>query len=148
MGRFVKNTRVPTVGAASYGAVMPFGTSATRPTAPIPGDFRFNTDNSVVEVYYSGAWNSMTRVGLVTVVKDTFTGDGATTNYFISKFYTTGQEAELLVFVGGVHQNPGVAYTVNNNVISFTSAPPLGQSALVFHGYASTGTAASTSVVA
>ena len=41
MGRFLKNRLVRTAG---YGAVMPYGTTALRPTNPIDGDFRFNKD--------------------------------------------------------------------------------------------------------
>ena len=72
MGRFVKNTRLPTVGGVTYGAVMPGGATTLRPTAPVPGEFRFNTDNNVMEIYYSGAWNVIPRIGFVTIIKDSF----------------------------------------------------------------------------
>jgi hypothetical protein len=106
--------------------------------APISGDFRFNTDTNLVEVYYSGIWNSLTREGPVDVTKDTFTGDSSTNNFTLSVSYTAGQEARMIVVIGNVFQNPGVAYTVSGTTITFTSPPPFGQTIIVLHGYAST----------
>ena len=135
MGRHLKNDRVRTAG---YGAVMPFGPTSLRPQAPIPGDFRFNTDTNLVEVYYSGLWNNVTREGPVNITKDTFTGDSSTSNFTLSVSYTAGQEARMIVVIGNVFQNPGVAYTVSGTTITFTSPPPFGQTVIVLHGYAST----------
>jgi hypothetical protein len=42
----------------------------------------------------------------------------------------------MLVFVGNVFQNPGMAYTVDGNKISFTSTPPDGQYIVILHGFA------------
>lgn len=135
MGRHLKNDRVRTAG---YGAIMPFGPTSLRPLAPISGDFRFNTDTNLVEVYYSGLWNSLTREGPVNITKDTFTGDSAISNFTLSVSYTAGQEARMIVVIGNVFQNPGVAYTVSGTTITFTSPPPFGQTVIVLHGYAST----------
>jgi len=135
MGRFLKNDKIRTAG---YGAVIPYGPTSLRPAAPIPGDFRFNTDTNLVEVYYSGLWNSLTREGPVNVTKDTFTGDSSTSNFTLSVSYTAGQEARMIVVIGNVFQNPGVAYTVSGTTITFTSPPPFGQTVIVLHGYAST----------
>lgn len=135
MGRFLKNQKIRTAG---YGAVMPYGPTSLRPLSPIDGDFRFNSDTNYVEVYYQSQWNSLTRVGAVTITKDTFTGDGTTTNYTMTKSYTAGAEAQIIAVVGNIFQNPGVAFTVSNTQITFTSAPPLGQTIIIFHGYSST----------
>lgn len=148
MGRFVKNTRVVTIGGANYGAVMPSGPTSLRPTNPVPGDFRFNTDTTAMEIFYSGLWNTIPRIGLVTITKDDFYGDAVTLAFNMSKSYSPGQEKEIIVVVGNVFQNPGVAYTVNGSTINFTSAPPAGQAVFVLHGFAATGTTASTSIVA
>ena len=72
MGRFLKNDKLRTAG---YGAVMPYGPTSLRPLNPIPGDFRFNTDTNLVEVYYASVWNSLSKIGQVNITKDTFTGD-------------------------------------------------------------------------
>lgn len=135
MGRFLKNEKIRTAG---YGAVLPYGPTSLRPTAPVPGDIRFNTDTNKVEVYYSGLWNSITREGPVNVTKDTFTGDSSTTNFTMSVSYSAGQETRLIVVIGNVFQNPGVAFTVSGTTIAFTSPPPFGQTIIVLHGYANT----------
>jgi hypothetical protein len=135
MGRHLKNDRIRTAGS---GAVMPFGPTSLRPLTPISGDFRFNTDTNLVEVYYSGQWNTLTREGPVDVTKDTFTGDNFATTFTMTKSYAPGQEARIIAVVGNIFQNPGVAYTVSGTTITFTSAPPFGQTIIVLHGYAST----------
>jgi hypothetical protein len=135
MGRFLKNEKIRTAG---YGVVMPYGPTSLRPSAPIPGDFRFNTDTNKMEIYYSGLWNSVTREGPVNITKDTFTGDSGTTNFTMSVSYSAGQETRIIVVIGNVFQNPGVAYTVSGTTITFTSPPPFGQTIIVLHGYAST----------
>jgi hypothetical protein len=135
MGRHLKNDRIRTAGS---GAVMPFGPTSLRPLTPISGDFRFNTDTNLVEVYYSAQWNTLTREGPVNVTKDTFTGDGTTVAFTMTKSYSAGQETRTIVVVGNIFQNPGVAYTVSGTTITFTSAPPFGQTVIVLHGYAST----------
>ena len=44
-------------------------------------------------------------------------------------------ETDILVFVGGVFQNPGVSYTVDGtDDITFTSAPPNGETIIILHG--------------
>jgi len=53
--------------------------------------------------------------------------------------YTSGQEAQVIVYVGNVYQNPTVAYTFNGTTtITFTSPPPLGQTVVILHNLAST----------
>lgn len=139
MGRYLKNDKIRTAG---YGAVMPFGPTSLRPTTPVAGDFRFNTDTTQVEVYYNSVWNSLAKVGSVDVVKDTFVGDSSATIFGpLSVSYTAGQEARMIIVVGNVFQNPGVAYTVSGTNVTFTSPPPFGQVIIVLHGYAVTDTA-------
>lgn len=135
MGRHLKNDRIRTAGS---GAVMPFGPTSLRPLTPISGDFRFNTDTNLVEVYYSGVWNTLTREGPVDITKDTFTGDGSTVAFTMTKSYSAGQETRIIAVVGNIFQNPGVAYTFSGTTITFTSAPPFGQTVIVLHGFAST----------
>lgn len=135
MGRFLKNPKIPTAG---YGAVLPYGGTALRPSTPVDGDIRFNKDTNLVEVYYSSTWNSISKVGQVTITKDTFTGDSSTTNFTMTKSYAAGNETKIIAVVGNVFQNPGVAFTVSGFTISFTSPPPFGQTIIVLHGFAST----------
>lgn len=137
MGRFVKNTQLKSGGS---GVVLPYGPTSLRPTSPVNGDLRFNTDTGAVEVYYNSVWNKLTREGYVNMVKDEFTGDSTTTVFGPMSFSVpTGKETRILVYIGNVFQNPGTAFTTNGTTsISFTSPPPLGQTIVILHGYAST----------
>jgi hypothetical protein len=138
MGRYLKNDHIRTAG---YGAVMPYGSTSLRPTAPKDGDFRFNTDTNLVEVYYSSQWNTMTREGPVNITKDTFTANGVDNDFTMSVPYLPGQETRVICVIGNVFQNPGNAFTFvsgSSYTIRFTAIPPLGQTIIVLHGYAST----------
>lgn len=139
MGRHLKNDRIKTAG---YAAVLPFGPTSLRPTTPVPGEVRFNTDTNLVEVYYSGQWNTLTREGPVTITKDTFTGDNFSTQFTMTKNYSPGDETKVIAVVGNIFQNPGVAFNFpgpgSSSQIVFTSAPPFGQTVIVLHGFAST----------
>ncbi len=48
--------------------------------------------------------------------------------------YNAGDELYMLVFIGNVFQNPGVAYTVLNDTITFTSTPDNMQPIVIIHG--------------
>src|SRR6056300_1002500 len=58
------------------------------------------------------------------------TPDGSTTTFTLTNSKTSdnvypGDQNSLLVSVSGVIQNPGTAYTINNNQITFTTAPSI-----------------------
>ena len=55
--------------------------------------------------------------------KDTFSGDGSTTSFTLSKA-TSATNARVVV--DNVIQDPNVAYTVTGTTLTFTSAPPSG----------------------
>lgn len=117
---------------------MPYGSTALRPAKPIDGDFRFNKDTNLVEVYYNNTWNSLSKIGQVNITKDTFTGDSVVNSFTMSKSYVPGEENRIIAVVGNIFQNPGVAFTVNAFQIVFASPPPFGQTVIVLHGFAST----------
>ena len=96
---------------------------------------RFNTDTSRFEIYYN-AWKDIAILGTVSIAKDTFTGDGITVTYTLSRTPTSTQT--ILVFVGNVHQNPDDAFTLSGNQITFYNPPPSGQTVIIFHNFAST----------
>lgn len=148
MGRFVKNRDIETQG---YAARMPFGPTALRSASPVNGLFRFNTDTNRVEVYYNATWNVLAKVGISEIVKDSQgatapganleAADGTRTTFTMSKSYASGQETQVLVYVGNIFQNPGIAYTFNGTTtITFTSPPPLGQTIIILHNFPSTDT--------
>lgn len=130
LGRLLKND---TLDTGSSAIIVPTGTSGERPTTPVNGQIRYNSSDNVMEMYVNNAWVAIAKVGLVTIVKDTFTGDGSTVAYTASQ--SIANEQDVIVHVGNVHQNPGVAYTVSGTTITFTSPPPDTHTIIVQHGY-------------
>ena len=141
MGRLAKNRVIKT---GSYAIRMPMGSNTVGPQRPQAGQVRFNKSNNNLEVFYSGEWHHLGTTGRVAIVKDTFIGDGVTADFTMlnaptgEEQYYPGMESDVLVFVGGVFQEPNVAYTLNNAVISFTGVPDLGMPVVVLHNFNST----------
>jgi hypothetical protein len=146
MGRFLKHKQFKSAG---YTMALPSSTTALRPSAPVPGEIRFNIDTNQVEAYFTSnstpGWYSLAHTGAVTIKKDTFTGDGVNSGFTIVNGgpYYFGQEAQVIVVVGNIFQNPGVAYTFGGSgyALNFATPPPLGQTVIVLHGYAGTNAA-------
>jgi hypothetical protein len=132
MARLLKNASLQTGSTAIR---LPLGATSDRPSTPVNGQIRFNTDTQRFEIYYN-AWQSIAILGNVTIYKDSFTGDGVTTNYTLS--YTPPDQNSILVFVGNVQQNPGDAFTLSGAVITFANPPPATYSVVVFHKFNST----------
>jgi hypothetical protein len=138
MARFAKNRKLER-DTASLAVRPPTGPSSLRPTSPVNGLFRFNSDNTVMEVYYNSVWNNVAKEGVSTIVKDQFTGSIGVNTFTMSYSYAVGKEAQVLVFVGGVFQVPGDAYTFNGTTtITFATNPPLGQKVVILHNFPST----------
>lgn len=57
---------------------------------------------------------------------DYFNGDGSTVAFTLSR--PVASVAQVQAVIANVPQNPGSAFTVSNNTITFTSAPPSGTS--------------------
>jgi hypothetical protein len=131
MANLLKNPKISGATAVQ----LPSGATADRPANPINGQIRFNTDTQRFEIYYN-SWQSIAILGNVTIPKDTFTGDGVTTQYTLS--YTPPSSTSILVFVGNVAQNPDDAFTLAGAVLTFTNPPPAGQTVVVFHKFNST----------
>ena len=134
MGRFLKNKELK---SASYSIRAPFGYSAVGPNSPVDGLFRYNDTINQFEGYYNGSWRGFSTAGSSVIEKDTFTGTGSQLSFTpMKRTYSAGEELYLLVFIGNIFQNPGVAYTVLGNTITFTSPPNSGQPIVILHGYA------------
>jgi len=132
MANLLKNNAIKTGSSAIQ---IPSGATADRPSNPINGQMRYNTDLSRFEIYYN-AWKQLAIIGTVNIIKDTFTGDGVTTTFSLTQTPISTQT--IIVFVGNVNQNPDDAYSLTGNQITFYNAPPSGQSVIVFHNFAST----------
>ena len=139
MGHMLKNT---VFKSGSYALGVPTGTSSIGPSPAANGQTRYNTTTGKLEFYNNSVWNAVAKEGTVNIVKDSFSGNTVQTDFTMSKTYSSANsEANVLVFVGQIYQNPGVAYTIaaNTNVIHFTGAPASGSdNILILHNFSST----------
>lgn len=138
MARFLKNEQIKTSSTAIR---LPTGTSAVRPDAPVDGQLRFNTTLSKIEMYFGGVWNTVAKIGSVNIVQDTFTTATGTVNYGPMTYtYTAGQEANVMVYVGGVQQIPGTNYQFQGNayVALNPTSGTAGLTITVLHNFNST----------
>jgi len=132
-GRFLKEPRIDG-GAKSIG--IPAGNTAKRPEAPKFGTFRYNTDVGRLEYYNGTAFKQVALDGEKTLTIDTFTGDNSTTTFTLSATPTgTGQ---ILVFIGGVHQESDTHYTLATDDLVFNEAPPTGETITAILGLGDT----------
>ncbi len=71
--------------------------------------------------------------GFATIVKDTLTANGSTTQFTLSK--QVASATDIAVFVGNVRQEPTTAYTVSGTTLDFGSgnAPAAGLDMYVLH---------------
>lgn len=137
MGRLLKN---PELAPGALGVRLPIG-SSTLSDAPVDGVMRFNQTTSKVDLYYNGQWNTIAKVGTVEIVTDTFTTQDGVTSYGpMSYSYTSGQESNVLLFVGGVQQKPVVNYTFDgsDSVTLNPSNGTAGQTITILHNFNST----------
>ena len=118
MARFLKN---PDIATGALGVKLPIGTN-TLSDAPVTGLIRFNSSNNRIEFYYNGAWNQVAKIGSVQLVVDTFVGDDLTQTFTMTQ--SESDPTAVVVFVGGVYQQPNTNYSVAGLAITFTSAPP------------------------
>ena len=135
MGRSAKYPTVP--HSSNAGIVIPVGSTAQRESAPADGTIRYNTDTTKFELYQNSAWINPTSRGNVTITKDTYSGDGSTAAFGPMSIAPASDQA-VQVFVGNVHQNPTVAYTISTTTITFSTPPNIGQSIEILHGFDST----------
>lgn len=131
MGSSLKN---PAIGGAN--SVMPIGPTVDREANPATGSFRFNTDArsgaGAIEVFDGIKWDFISVAGLAAIIKDSFAGDSFTTDFTMSQ--TVISVYDIVVFIGNVHQNPEIAYSVSGTTLSFSSPPPLRNTVIVLHG--------------
>ena len=137
MGKLLKQSPTLTLKSQISGSLStPTGSTGDRPSDPQVGEIRYNTTTNNLEFYNGSGYNNVAVKGSVTITKDSFTGDGSTTVYTLS--VTPADENNILVFVGNVHQNPDVAYSLTGANIIFSSAPPDTHTIVVLHGFDST----------
>lgn len=126
MGYFVKNRQLQ---SGSSSIVVPAGDSSTRPTAPVFGSFRYNTDIGTLEFFNGSVFRPVGIGGELNVDVYSNTGDGSTATFSLTNTTAISANDQVIVFVGSVYQQPGTAYTITGSGfnITFTSAPPNGE---------------------
>lgn len=109
---------VQIVGTDALG--IPAGGIGTRPSTPMIGYTRFNTDTSVIETWDGNTWSSP---GITTVTSETIVPDGVSNSFTLSSNVSSAYG--LLVSINGTLQQPVTSYDVNINQLIFTEVPQI-----------------------
>lgn len=132
MGRFIKNRELT---SGSYSIRLPVGSNTVGPNAPVEGLIRYNYNRYRPEYFALEKWRGISSNEIDVPIKDTFYGNGGQTVFGPMAYpYPIGNEIFLLVFIHNIFQNPGVAFTVDNYQIIFSSPPPNGHPIVILHG--------------
>ena len=135
--------------------LLPVGTTAQRPVAPLNGMIRYNTDIATggqVEVYQSGTWRSLRFKESTSITQQTVGIGDSTAVYFgplnpappaSVQSNTTWGGQNLIVLIENVMQLHGTNYTVVQNpsgyatgyYLFFNSPVPLGKPVIALHGF-------------
>jgi hypothetical protein len=108
--------------------LIPRVTEAQRPGfagygSPSAGMMRFNTIVNDMEYWDGGKWYQPQSGQTATIVAETFSGDGVTTQFTTARESTT---AATFIAINGTLQQPVSAYSITGNVVTFTEAPAPG----------------------
>ena len=117
MGRSVKNI---SLNDSNNSVMLPKGTTAQQPTAPVAGMMRYNTTLNNLE-YYNGT--TFLQVGggvggIADVTADSITIDGntPTLTYALPSGLSPTDEKNVLVFLEGVYQKPSTYTIAGSNI--------------------------------
>jgi len=96
---------------------IPSGNTLQRPTSPIIGYVRYNTETQQFEIYNGSNW---VAPGTATITSDVITPDGVGNTFTLSSTSTT---TGVMVNINGTMQQPFTAYNVSGTSITFTEIP-------------------------
>ena len=105
-----------TVFNSTTAITLPIGANSARPSSPQAGQIRYNSEYSSVEFYNGSGWVNVVN----TIDGQNFYGDG-TNNLFTLTHGST--QTGIIVSINGTLQQPGYAYTVSGDQITFTETP-------------------------
>ena len=133
MGRYAKNKEIK---SGSHSIRLPLGTTVLAPNDPVLGLFRFNQNRQRLEFYQYNRWRGLAFASEIEYpFKETFYGTGTQVVFGPMKYkYPATNEIYVRIYIHNVFQNPGVAYTIDDYTITFTSPPPDGHPIVVLHG--------------
>lgn len=119
MGRYLKNSST----AVGYAFRLPSASaSGPEPSNLVDGMIRFNTSTKRVQYVYNNDWKDISSVGNVMIETQEEIGDGTSTNFVMIN--PVANATDVMVFIGGVYQQPTVNYIISGPEIVFTSPPP------------------------
>ena len=97
---------------------LPIGGNIARPSIPSAGQIRYNSDYNSVEFYNGAGWVNV----ITTIAGQNFYGNATigTGPYPLDQNTTSNG---ILVSINGTVQQPGYAYNVTGNQITFTETP-------------------------
>jgi len=99
---------------------------ADNPPVLQDGMIRYNSVTGCIEFGINAAWRKVAKVGNATITSQDTVGDGTATDFVLTN--TVATVHDIVVFVGGVYQQPTANYTVATNAstttLTFTSPPP------------------------
>jgi hypothetical protein len=95
---------------------VPSGTSAQQPVTAYPGAIRWNTNTETIEFYTGSDWISIVNQ----IYNQDIVPNGTNTVYTLN--YNTTAEG-IIVSINGTLQQPGTAYSVAGNQITFAEVP-------------------------
>lgn len=103
--------------------VVPYGTTAERPTAPVEAAMRYNTDTLSLEYFNGDNWVNVAKSGQsdVSIIKSV--SDGLTDTFGIVPA-TVNAATDVLVFIGGILQVATENFSIVGTNLIFTSIPP------------------------
>jgi hypothetical protein len=125
-GLYLSSLHVDTLYANATGVItivgdgalgLPIGGNSSRPAVPAAGQIRFNSDLNSLEFYGgAGGWLSLNNV----ITDQQFFGDGVNAVFTLDQVTTT---AGILVSMNGTIQQPGFAYNVSGDQLTFAEVP-------------------------
>jgi hypothetical protein len=119
MGRYLKNTST----RVGYALRLPSATdSGPEPSNLVDGLIRYNSQRDRVQFTFNGAWLDLAIIGNVDIQTQSLVGDSVEDEFTLDRSISSAQD--IMVFIGGVYQQPTENYTVSGNLITFTSPPP------------------------
>ena len=87
---------------------LPSGTTAQRPSSPVIGNMRINTELNVLELYNGTSWYTLNVIAYLTATGGTITYSGnyaihtfSTSGTFTPTFVPSGSSVEVLTIAGG-----------------------------------------------
>lgn len=125
-GTFANITIEPTASAdgmflidATTGMLLPSGNTAQRPGNAAAGTIRYNSSTDIVEYYDGNSWQAVGST-YASITTQVLYGDNSTDVFVLDQNATANS---IIVVNNGVVQQPGVAYDVAGNVITFAEPP-------------------------